>query len=153
MALKVGDKAPDFDLPASTGGSISLKSLAGKQVTLYFYPKDDTPGCTVEACEFRDADSELREAGIQVLGVSADDLKSHDKFINKFSLNFPLLSDADKKVSTAYGAWGEKTSFGKKTVGMIRKTFLIDENGKLKKIWAKVKPEGHAAEVLEAAKA
>ena len=108
MALEVGDPAPQFSLPASTGDTISLKDLEGKKVVLYFYPKDDTPGCTKEACSFRDADSELQSAGVVVLGVSADNLQSHEKFVNKYNLSFPLLADEDKAVATAYGAWGEK---------------------------------------------
>lgn len=152
MALAIGDKAPDFSLPASTGETVSLAGLEGKKVVLYFYPKDDTPGCTKEACGFRDADQELRAAGVEVLGVSADSLSSHQKFSDKFGLSFPLLADVDKIVANAYGAWGEKVVMGRKVIGMRRMTFLIDEEGVVQKIWAKVKPEGHAAEVLEAAR-
>jgi len=153
MALKAGDKAPEFNLPASTGGNISLKSLAGKKVALYFYPADDTPGCTKEACSFRDSEAALQKAGITVLGVSADGLASHKKFIDKYHLNFPLLADENKVAANAYGAWGEKEVMGKTVIGMRRMTFLIDEKGKLKKVWEKVTPEGHADEVLAAAKA
>lgn len=152
MPLSVGEKAPDFSLPASTGGNISLKDLAGKKVVLYFYPKDDTTGCTIEACSFRDANSDLKDAGATVLGVSADSLDSHGKFVNKYSLNFPLLSDADTSVATAYDAWGEKTVMGRKTIGMRRMTYLIDEEGKIQKVWPAVKADGHAQEVLDAIK-
>jgi peroxiredoxin Q/BCP len=153
MALQVGDKAPEFSSPASTGGEISLADMRGKKVVLYFYPADDTPGCTKEACGFRDAQEKLTEAGAVVLGVSADDLKSHDRFVEKFDLNFPLLADEDKTVSNAYGAWGEKERYGTTVIGMIRKTFLIDEAGRVQRIWPEVKPDGHADEVLEAIKA
>jgi peroxiredoxin Q/BCP len=152
MALKEGDKAPDFFLPASNGSTISLKSLAGKKVVLYFYPKDNTSGCTTEACSFRDSDAKLKKAGAVVLGVSADSIASHQKFAGKYSLPFPLLSDEGAKVATAYEAWGEKSLYGRKYMGMFRKTFLIDEKGRLAKIWPKVKPEGHAEEVLAAIK-
>ncbi|MBM4406344.1 MAG: thioredoxin-dependent thiol peroxidase [Chloroflexi bacterium] len=152
MALKEGDKAPDFSLPASSGGTISLKGLAGKKVVLYFYPKDNTSGCTTEACSFRDADAKLKKAGAVVLGVSADSIASHQKFAGKYSLPFALLSDEGSKVATVYEAWGEKSLYGRKYMGMFRKTFLIDEKGKLTKIWPKVKPEGHAEEVLAAIK-
>ena len=153
MTLSPGDKAPHFSLPASTGETISLSDAAGRKVVLYFYPKDDTPGCVKEACSFRDANAELRAAGVEVLGVSADSLKSHRRFVDKYKLNFPLLSDEEKMVSTAYGAWGEKTAWGKTTVGMRRMTFLIDEEGMIRKVWPKVRPEGHAEEVLKAVKA
>lgn len=152
MALKEGDKAPDFSLPASSGGTISLKGLAGKKVVLYFYPKDNTSGCTTEACSFRDADAKLKKAGAVVLGVSADSIASHQKFAGKYSLPFALLSDEGSKVATVYEAWGEKSLYGRKYMGIFRKTFLIDEKGKLTKIWPKVKPEGHAEEVLAAIK-
>ena len=147
--LKVGDKAPEFSLPASTGGEpISLKDQAGKKVVLYFYPKDDTPGCTKEACGFRDANADLTKAGAVVLGINVDKMRSHSKFARKLNLNFPLLSDEDKKVSTAYGAWGEKSMYGRAYMGIYRMTFLIDEQGKIQEIWPNVKPEGHAQEIL-----
>ena len=152
MTLSPGDKAPQFSLPASTGETISLAGVAGSKLVLYFYPKDDTPGCVKEACSFRDANAELRAAGVEVLGVSADSLKSHRRFVEKYNLNFPLLSDEEKTVSTAYGAWGEKTAWGKTTVGMRRMTFLIDQEGVIQKVWPKVRPEGHAEEVLKAVK-
>ena len=153
MTLTPGDKAPHFSLPAFTGGTISLSEAAGRKVVIYFYPKDDTPGCVKEACGFRDANEELRAVGVEVLGVSADGLKSHRRFVEKYRLNFPLLSDEEKTVSTAYGAWGEKTAWGKKTVGMRRMTFLIDEEGMIQKVWPKARPDGHAEEVLKAVKA
>ena len=152
MTLNPGDKAPHFSLPASTGETISLARVAGRKVALYFYPKDDTPGCVKEACSFRDANADLRAAGVEVFGVSADSLKSHQRFVEKYKLNFPLLSDEEKTVSTAYGAWGEKTAWGKTTVGMKRMTFLIDEDGVIQKVWPKVRPDGHAEEVLKAVK-
>ncbi len=152
MALKEGEKAPDFSLPASDGKTVSLKSLAGKKVVLYFYPKDNTSGCTVEACSFRDNDAKLKKAGAVVLGVSADSIASHQKFAGKYSLPFLLLSDEGAKVASAYGAWGEKSLYGRKYMGMFRTTFLIDEKGKLAKVWPKVKAAGHAEEVLAAIK-
>ena len=152
MVLTVGDKAPDFTLPASTGEEVSLSGLMGKKAVLYFYPKDDTPGCTKEACGFRDANDDIRDAGAVVLGVSSDSLKSHDKFVSKFGLNFPLLSDGNKETIDAYGAWSEKRSFGRTFFGILRKTFLIDESGNITKIWPKVTPKGHADEVLAAIK-
>ena len=149
--LNVGDQAPDFSLPASTDETMSLRELRGKKVALYFYPEDDTPGCTKEACGFRDTSDDLKAAGIQVLGVSADGLDSHRRFSDKFGLTFPLLSDEDKTTANSYGAWGEKQVRGRTVIGMRRMTFLIDEEGKVQKIWHTVKPEGHAEEVLEAA--
>jgi peroxiredoxin Q/BCP len=150
MALKEGDKAPAFSLPASGGKTVSLKDLAGKKVVLYFYPKDNTPGCTKEACSLRDHNAAIAKAGAVVLGVSADSVKSHDGFAAKYRLPFPLLADAEAKVATAYGAWGEKTLYGRKYMGMNRMTFLIDERGRIAKVWAKVKPDEHGAEVLAA---
>ena len=152
MALKEGDKAPDFSLPSSDGKTVTLKSLAGKKVVLYFYPKDNTSGCTVEACGFRDSDAKLKKAGAVVVGVSADSIASHQKFAAKYSLPFQLLSDEGAKMASTYGAWGEKSLYGRKYMGMIRTTFLIDEKGKIAKIWPKVKAEGHAEEVLAAIK-
>ena len=127
-----------------------MHALAGKTVVLYFYPRDDTPGCTTEACGFRDTYATLKAAGVEILGVSADSLRAHTKFTEKYHLPFPLLSDADKKVATAYGAWGEKRVRGRTVVGMKRMTFLIDASGTSQHIWATVKPVGHAAEVLAA---
>ena len=148
MELKEGDKAPDFSLPASTGETISLADLAGKKVVVYFYPKDNTPGCTTEACSFRDLQGEIEAAGAVVLGVSADSLKSHDNFVGKHGLNFPLLSDADKTMAESYGAWGEKKNYGRTYMGMKRMTFLIDERGAIEKIWPQVRVKGHAEAVL-----
>ena len=150
VELKAGDPAPDFSLPASTGETISLKDFIGKKrVILYFYPKDDTPGCTKEACSFRDNLVPIQDQDAVVFGVSADSLKSHEKFINKFGLNFPLLVDEGHKVADAYGAWGEKSLYGKKYFGMIRKTFIIGKDGKMEHIFHKVQAEGHGEEILK----
>ncbi len=146
--LQAGSKAPDFQLPDHTGNTVSLSQFAGKNVVLYFYPKDDTPGCTVEACNFRDEHSALEKAGAVVLGVSPDTTKSHQKFATKFNLPFPLLADTEHKVAEAYGAWGEKSNYGRKYMGIIRSTFLIDPQGKVKHVWPKVKVKGHVNEVL-----
>ena len=146
--LEAGDKAPTFSLPASTGEDVKLEALRGKKVALYFYPKDDTPGCTKEACGFRDSKDNLDAENLVALGVSADDIDSHKRFIDKFGLNFPLLADIDRAVVDAYGAWGEKTVRGKRMVGIIRKTFLIDEEGTIVRAWHEVEPDGHAEEVL-----
>ena len=151
MALTEGDKAPEFSLDSSTGETLSLSDLKGKKVALYFYPRDDTPGCTIEACNFRDSIEALTEAGILVLGVSGDSVESHNQFIDKFDLNFPLLADEDKAVSDKYGVWVERIRDGKTSMGIKRVTFLIDEEGTIAKIWPEVKPDGHALEVLEAA--
>jgi len=148
--LKEGDKAPEFEAPDQDGKMVKLKDLKGSRVVLYFYPKDDTPGCTKEACSFRDADDVYRKKGIKVLGVSTDDESSHQKFISKFQLPFDLLADTDKKIVNDYGVWGEKNMYGKKYMGTNRKTFLIDENGKIAKIFDKVNVEQHADEVLAA---
>ena len=128
--IQEGKKAPDFTLASSEGGEVSLKDLKGKTVVLYFYPKDDTPGCTREACAFRDSQAALKKKGVVVLGVSGDSLASHEKFKAKYKLNFPLLSDPDKAVAKKFGAWGEKVLYGKKTIGMIRSTFVIDGDGR-----------------------
>jgi peroxiredoxin Q/BCP len=146
----VGSKAPDFQLPDHTGKTISLSQLAGKNVVLYFYPKDDTPGCTREACHFRDEHSALEKAGAVVLGVSPDGTTSHQKFATKYSLPFPLLSDTEHKVADAYGVWGEKSLYGRKFIGLTRATFLIDPQGNVKHVWPKVKVDGHVAQVLSA---
>jgi peroxiredoxin Q/BCP len=150
--LLPGNVAPLFSLPASTGKTVSLNELAGKKVILYFYPKDDTPGCTKEACGFRDLISEIKMAGAEVFGVSPDSVESHQAFIKKFALTFPLLADTEKTVANAYGAWGEKIVRGKKRMGVIRMTFLIDKNGSIERIWPKVQPEDHPDEVLRAIK-
>ena len=151
MALTEGDKAPEFSLDSSTGETLSLSDLKGKKVALYFYTRDDTPGCTIEACNFRDSIEELTAAGIIVLGVSGDSVESHNQFIDKFDLNFPLLADEDKAVSDKYGVWVERIRDGKTSMGIKRVTFLIDEEGTIAKIWPEVNPDGHALEVLEAA--
>jgi peroxiredoxin Q/BCP len=148
--IQEGRKAPAFTLPSSEGGEVSLESLRGRTVVLYFYPKDDTPGCTREACAFRDSQAALKRKGVVVLGVSGDSLVSHEKFRAKHKLNFPLLSDPDKAVAKKYGAWGEKVLYGKKTVGMIRSTFVIDGDGVVRKVFPRVKVDGHAEQVLEA---
>ncbi|HKW42956.1 MAG TPA: thioredoxin-dependent thiol peroxidase [Thermoplasmata archaeon] len=148
--IAVGDPAPDLSLPADDGRLVSLKDLGGKKVVLYFYPKDDTPGCTKEACSFRDNLNRVTTNGAIILGVSRDDQKSHVKFKEKYHLNFPLLSDVDGKVTEAYGVWKEKNLYGRKYWGIERTTFLIDENGKIAKIWPKVKVEGHTDEILAA---
>ena len=150
--ITVGMKAPAFELPSSGGGRVSLKALLGKVVVLYFYPKDDTPGCTVEACEFGAAHARMAKAGAVILGVSPDSAAQHDKFIAKFKLPFALLADEGHALCEAYGVWVEKSMYGKTYLGVQRSTFLIDAAGVLRRIWPKVKPEGHAAEVLEAIK-
>jgi len=148
--LKEGDKAPDFTVRDGEGKTVKLKDFRGKKVVLYFYPKDDTPGCTREACAFRDAFGKYKRRGIEVLGVSLDSEASHKKFAAKFDLPFRLLADTDKAISEAYGTYGEKKFMGRKYMGNHRMTFLIDEKGKIKKIFDKVKPDEHAEEVLEA---
>jgi peroxiredoxin Q/BCP len=152
MALNVGDKAPDFSLPASTGETISLDGLRGSRVVLYFYPKDDTPGCTREACSFRDNTDELTSSGIKVLGVSADSVQSHQAFVGKFNLPFPLLSDEGKEVISEYGAWGERQVRGQTVIGVKRMTYLIDQEGTIQQIWSNVTPDNHAQEILKAVK-
>ncbi len=151
--LKEGDKAPDFKARDAEGNRVKLSAFRGQKVVLYFYPKDDTPGCTKEACSFRDSYSKLTRRGIKVLGVSLDSEASHKKFAAKYDLPFTLLSDPERSVSEAYGTYGEKKFMGRTYMGLHRMTFLIDEKGRIKKIFNKVKPEGHADEVLEAFKA
>lgn len=148
--LKEGDKAPDFASKDQDGKTVKLADYKGKRVVLYFYPKDDTPGCTKEACSFRDADDVYKKKGIKVFGVSTDSEKSHQKFISKFQLPFDLLADTDKDIVEKYGVWGEKSMYGKKYMGTIRKTFLIDEKGKIAKVFDKVNVSEHADEVLKA---
>lgn len=147
-----GTKAPAFTLPADDGSKIKLADLKGAPVVLYFYPADDTPGCTREACAFRDRSSELKKLGAKVLGVSPDDVSSHVKFKQKFKLNFPLLADVDHAVAEKYGAWREKNMYGKKRMGIARSTFLIDAEGKIAKVWKGVKVDGHDEQVLAALK-
>jgi peroxiredoxin Q/BCP len=147
--LHAGDKAPlGVEIEDAGGEPVSLKSLLGKIVVLYFYPKDNTPGCTVEACSFRDANREITKLGAQVIGVSKDKGVSHEKFTKKFELSFPLWSDPEHKLMEAFGTWGEKKFLGKTYLGTARATFVIDAHGVVIKVWEKVKPEGHAEEVL-----
>jgi len=147
---KEGEPAPDFRLPADDGKTYALRDLRGKKVVLYFYPKDDTPGCTKEACSFRDNLSRVQSKGAIVLGVSKDDLESHAKFREKYSLSFPLLSDPEGKVLSAYGVWKEKNLYGKTFMGIERTTFVIDEGGRIQKVFPRVKVDGHVDEVLAA---
>jgi thioredoxin-dependent peroxiredoxin len=148
--LKVGQKAPDFTVLNDQGEKVRLADLKGKKVVLYFYPKDDTPGCTKEACAFRDGIAQIKKKGAVVLGVSADSVASHEKFKKKFELNFPLLADTDKKMVEDYGVWKEKSMYGKKYMGIERTTFIIDEQGKISHIFPKVKVDEHYEEVVEA---
>jgi peroxiredoxin Q/BCP len=150
LKLKEGDRAPEFTAKASGGERISLADYQGKNVILYFYPKDDTPGCTKEARAFRDHFTEFRRKGAVVLGVSVDAVKAHDKFIEKYKLPFTLLADEEKRIVEAYGVWGKKSFMGRKYMGTHRMTFLIGPDGRIKKVWPKVKPEEHATEVLAA---
>ncbi|MFO0819515.1 MAG: thioredoxin-dependent thiol peroxidase [Pirellulales bacterium] len=151
--VEEGAKAPAFTLASDSGSKVKLADLKGKPVVLYFYPKDDTPGCTKEACAFRDRKAELAKLGATVLGVSADDVASHVKFRDKYELNFPLLADTDHKIAEAYGAWREKNMYGKKSMGIQRSTFLIDAEGKIAKVWKRVQVDGHDEQVIEALKA
>jgi peroxiredoxin Q/BCP len=153
ITLAEGDKAPDFSMPTDGGGKVSLSGLAGKIAVLYFYPKDDTPGCTIEAKDFRDHIKEFEKAGAAVIGVSKDSPDSHDAFKKKYCLPFPLATDETGKVCEDYGVWVEKSMYGKTYMGIERATFLIDKKGGIARIWRKVKVDGHVKEVLEAAKA
>ena len=146
------DPAPAFSLPASGGGETALKDLLGKKVVLYFYPKDDTPGCTKEACSFRDGIAAIKKAGAVVLGISPDDTASHGKFIKKFSLPFPLLADTTHSVAEQYGVWVEKSMYGRTYMGIERSTFIIDAKGRIARIFSRVKVDGHFEEVLAALK-
>lgn len=148
--IEEGTKAPDFTLPTHDGGKLKLSSLKGAPVVLYFYPKDDTPGCTKEACGFRDASAALHTHGAVVLGVSRDSVASHAKFRDKYDLPFTLLVDADHSIAEKYGAWREKTLYGKTSMGIVRSTFIIDAAGRVAKVFRSVKAEGHAEKVLEA---
>jgi peroxiredoxin Q/BCP len=147
--VEAGSPAPDFTLPSDDGGDVSLAGLRGRKVVLYFYPKDDTPGCTTQACDFRDALPRFEGVDAVVLGVSADSVESHAKFRAKHHLNFPLLADVDHEVSEAYGVWKEKNLYGRKSMGIERSTFLIDEEGNVERVWRKVKAQGHAELLTE----
>jgi len=148
--LKVGDKAPDFSGVDENGNKISLKDFKGKKVVLYFYPKDNTTGCTAEACDFRDSYSRIKRKGVVLLGVSPDSEKSHQNFKEKYDLPFPLIADTDKTIANAYDVWQEKSMYGRKYMGIVRSTFVIDEKGKIMAVFPKVKVTGHVDQVLEA---
>ncbi len=150
LKLKEGDVAPDFTAPTGGGGKVSLSDFKGRNVILYFYPRDSTPGCTIEACAFRDEFAVFKQKGAVVLGVSTDSAGSHDKFAAKHKLPFTLVADDDKQIVRAYGVWGQKSFLGRKYQGTYRVTFLIGPDGRIKKIWPAVKPAGHAKEVLAA---
>jgi peroxiredoxin Q/BCP len=152
MPLNIGDKAPAFTAPSDTDETYSLKDLKGKKFILYFYPKDDTSGCTAEACSFTENIKAFNKAGVTVLGVSKDSLESHKKFREKYGLKFPLLSDIDGKICEAYGTWIEKSMYGRKYMGIDRSTFIISEDCRISALWRKVKVSGHVEEVLESLK-
>ncbi|HZD74012.1 MAG TPA: thioredoxin-dependent thiol peroxidase [Actinomycetota bacterium] len=151
--LEPGAQAPSFSLPDQDGNTVSLDDFKGGKVIVYFYPKDDTPGCTKEACQFNDNLHGFQRAGVPVLGISADDAASHRAFREKYGLRFPLLSDLDHRVMDAYGAWGEKKLYGRTSIGVLRSTFLIDEQGRVQRAWYNVKADGHAEKVLTEATA
>ena len=153
MSVKIGDKAPDFTLPTDGGGGVTLSKLSGKPVVLYFYPKDDTSGCTREAIDFSAALAKFQKLGVAVIGVSKDSLESHEKFRKKHKLKLALGSDPDIKAATAFGVWIEKSMYGRKYMGIDRSTFLIDKEGVVRNVWHKVKVPGHVAEVLKAVQA
>jgi thioredoxin-dependent peroxiredoxin len=148
--LQAGDDAPPFSLPDQDGNPVSLDDFKGRKVLVYFYPADDTPGCTKEACQFNDNLAAFQAAEVPVIGISPDDAASHQRFRNKYGLRFPLLTDAAHDVMEAYGAWGEKNLYGKTTTGVLRSTFLVDEDGRVARAWHDVKADGHAGKVLEA---
>ena len=150
--IEEGKKAPAFTLHAADGSKVKLSELKGNPVVLYFYPRDDTPGCTKEACAFRDRQDEIKALGAQVFGISPDTVESHVKFRDKFSLNFPLLADPDHAMADKYGAWREKNMYGKKSMGIQRSTYLIDADGKVAKLWKRVKVDGHDQQVIDALK-
>ena len=150
--IEEGKKAPAFTLHADDGSKVKLSELKGNPVVLYFYPRDDTPGCTKEACAFRDRQDEIKALGAQVFGISPDTVESHVKFRDKFSLNFPLLADPDHTMADKYGAWREKNMYGKKSMGIQRSTYLIDADGKVAKLWKRVKVDGHDQQVIDALK-
>jgi peroxiredoxin Q/BCP len=151
--IATGSSAPDFTLPSDRGDEVTLSALRGRKVVLYFYPKDDTPGCTTQACDLRDAMPRLEGLDAVVLGVSPDSVASHEKFRDKFGLNFPLLADEDHRVAEAYGVWKKKSMYGRTFMGIERSTFLIDEDGKIQEAWRKVSPKDHVDLVQEALKA
>lgn len=153
MTLEVGTKAPDFKLPTDNAGELSLSDLKGKKVVLYFYPKDSTPGCTTQAQGFRDLKEDFAAENCVIVGASKDTVKRHDNFVTKQELNFPLVSDAESDLCETYGIWQEKKMYGKTFMGIVRTTFLIDEEGVIQKVWPKVKVKGHVEEVLDAVKA
>ena len=148
--IEEGSKAPAFTLQADDGSKVKLSDLKGNPVVLYFYPRDDTPGCTREACAFRDRQDEIQGLGAKVFGISPDTVESHVKFRDKYSLNFPLLADPDHKMADKYGAWREKNMYGKKSMGIQRSTYLIDANGKVAKLWKRVQVDGHDQQVIDA---
>lgn len=148
--VEAGQRAPAFTLPTPDGAKIRLSDLKSRPVVLYFYPRDNTPGCTREACAFRDRQAEMKKLGVVVLGVSTDSVESHGKFRDQHKLNFPLLSDADHQVAEKYGAWREKNTYGKRSYGIVRSTFLVDALGKVVKVWKQVKVDGHDEQVLDA---
>ena len=148
--LEAGTKAPEFTLPDQDDKPVSLEDFKGQRVILYFYPADDTPGCTREACQFNDNLAAFQAAGVPVIGISRDNAQSHQRFRNKYGLQFPLLTDADHTVMDAYGAWGEKTRYGQTGIGVLRSTFLVDGQGRIERAWHDVKADGHATKVLEA---
>lgn len=150
MSIEVGQPAPDFTLPSDTAGEVSLSALRGQPVVLYFYPKDNTPGCTTQACDFRDRLERAQAKGATVLGVSRDSLRRHANFRAKYDLNFPLLTDPEGEVHALYGAWGEKKMYGRTSIGPIRTTVLIDAAGNIAQVWPKVRVKGHVDKVIEA---
>ncbi len=149
MSLQIGDQVPSFEAKNQEGETIKLSDYKGKKLVLYFYPKDDTPGCTAESCNLRDNYSSFKSKGYEILGISSDDEKSHQKFIKKYQLPFDLIADTDKKIHTIFGTWGEKTNFGRTYMGTIRTTFIIDENGKVEDIIGKVETQNHTAQILK----
>jgi thioredoxin-dependent peroxiredoxin len=149
---KIGAKAPDITLPSDGGGTVSLKDYKGQKVLVYFYPKDDTPGCTAESCSLSENLSKLNKLNCAVIGISKNSVKDHDKFKKKFNLKFPLASDEEGDVCERYGVWAEKSMMGRKYMGILRTTFLIDEEGKIEQVWENVKVDGHTDEILEALK-
>jgi peroxiredoxin Q/BCP len=149
--LAEGDRAPSFELPDQAGGTVSSESLSGHPYVLYFYPKDDTPGCTTQACGFRDSFADFEGAGVRVLGVSPDSVASHQKFVGKYGLPFTLLSDSSRSLASAYGVWALKKLYGRESMGIVRSTFLVDAEGVIRKVWRGVRVNGHIAEVQAAA--